>query len=95
MPATSGAKTANATNRGTDSNAFINDYLADWDDDDPFRSPSPQPAKKGDKKEKPKQKTDVLGIEQELNLKKKPRAPRVKLDETRLVASFFLLHSAK
>ncbi|KAK3695675.1 replication fork protection component Swi3-domain-containing protein [Podospora appendiculata] len=78
------------TSKPSDTNAFVNDYLADWDEDDPFRSPSPEPAakKKNDKttNEKKRKGTDTLGIEQELDLKKKPRAPRVKLDETRLLS---------
>lgn len=88
MSAKTGPKPADAVNRRTDGNAFINDYLADWDDnDDPFRSPSPEPAKKDGKNEAQK-KTDVLGIEQQIDLKKKPRVPRVKLDDARFVASF-------
>lgn len=76
MPANGSSKSAPAAKTpGTGS--FMNDYLADWDDENPFRSPSPEPAK-NDKK-------DVLGIEKELDLKKKPRAPRVKLDDTRFV----------
>ncbi|KAK3337697.1 replication fork protection component Swi3-domain-containing protein [Cercophora scortea] len=79
------------TSKPSDTNAFVNDYLADWDEDDPFRSPSPEPAarKKDDKtttNEKKRKGTDTLGIEQELDLKKKPRVPRVKLDETRLLS---------
>jgi replication fork protection complex subunit Csm3/Swi3 len=85
MPPKPSSKTADAANRGVGSNSFMNDYLADWDDDDPFRSPSPEPGKKNDKKEKEKDKTDVLGIEKELDLKRKPRAPRVKLDDARSV----------
>jgi hypothetical protein len=71
---------------GTRDNAnFVNDYLADFnDDDDPFRSPSPEPPKKTGNNEKEKRK-DVLGIETQLDLKRKPRAPRVKLDESRFV----------
>ncbi|KAK3311569.1 replication fork protection component Swi3-domain-containing protein [Chaetomium strumarium] len=65
---------------------FVNDYLADFnDDDDPFRSPSPEPPKKTGNNEKEKKK-DVLGIETQLDLKRKPRAPRVKLDESRLLS---------
>ncbi|KAK4238419.1 replication fork protection component Swi3-domain-containing protein [Achaetomium macrosporum] len=69
-----------------DSTNFVNDYLADFnDDDDPFRSPSPEPPKKNDNNQKEKKK-DVLGIETQLDLKRKPRVPRVKLDESRLLS---------
>ncbi|KAK4133526.1 Swi3-domain-containing protein [Trichocladium antarcticum] len=80
------SKVADSTNGGVGTKSFMKDYLADWDDDDPFRSPSPEPGRKNDDKGKKKDKTDVLGIEKELNLKKKPRAPRVKLDDTRLLS---------
>ena len=60
---------------------FVDEYLADWDDD-PFRSPSPDPARNDKAAEKKK---DILGIDKELDLKKKPRVPRVKLDENRSV----------
>ncbi|AEO64918.1 2649a89d-aa88-4129-9c18-f99901bdcb14 [Thermothielavioides terrestris] len=79
------SRTANSVLPGRDSGNFVNDYLADWPDDDPFRSPSPEPAKTSDRKENAK-KRDVLGIETQLDLKRKPRAPRVKLDETRLLS---------
>ncbi|KAK3331271.1 replication fork protection component Swi3-domain-containing protein [Apodospora peruviana] len=70
-------------------NNDINDYLADWDDDDPFRSPSPQPpagAAAGAKNDKKRKEADSLGIDEQIDLKKKPRVPRVKLDETRLLS---------
>ncbi|KXX72909.1 Chromosome segregation in meiosis protein 3 [Madurella mycetomatis] len=87
MSAKTDPKPADAVNRRTDGNAFINDYLADWgDNDDPFRSPSPEPAKKNDKNETQRKKTDVLGIEQQIDLKRKPRVPRVKLDDARLLS---------
>lgn len=79
------SKAADYTNGRVGTKSFMKDYLADWDDDDPFRSPSPEPGRKNDEKGKKRDKTDVLGIEKELNLKKKPRAPRVKLDDTRSV----------
>ncbi|KAK3290333.1 chromosome segregation in meiosis protein 3 [Chaetomium fimeti] len=75
-------KSADTANRGKSGGNFVDDYLADWDDD-PFRSPSPEPAKNDKDAEKKK---DVLGIDKELDLKKKPRAPRVKLDDTRLLS---------
>ncbi len=82
MPSKMASKSADSAARGKDSSTFVNDYLADWADDDPFRSPSPDPARNDKEREKRK---DVLGIEQQLDLKRKPRAPRVKLDEARLV----------
>ncbi|KAK4149823.1 replication fork protection component Swi3-domain-containing protein [Chaetomidium leptoderma] len=83
MPSKAASKPADSANPGKGSSTFVNDYLADWDDDDPFRSPSPEPAKNDKEKEKSK---DVLGIEKQLDLKRKPRAPRVKLDDTRLLS---------
>ena len=88
MPSKMASKPANSAARGKDSSTFVNDYLADWDDDDPFRSPSPDPARNDKGQEKKK---DVLGIEQQLDLKRKPRAPRVKLDEARLVPCICLV----
>ncbi|KAL2198865.1 replication fork protection component Swi3-domain-containing protein [Corynascus similis CBS 632.67] len=82
MPSKTASNAGGAGNLGQEHNNFVDDYLADWDDD-PFRSPSPDPAKNDKPTEK---KADVLGIEKELDLKKKPRAPRVKLDETRLLS---------
>ena len=76
-------------NKETDTNAFIEDYLADWgDEDDPFRSPSPEPGaganKKNDtKNDKKRKEPDTLGIDEQIDLTKKARVPRVKLDETR------------
>jgi replication fork protection complex subunit Csm3/Swi3 len=78
MPSKTASKAADTASRGNNGN-FVDDYLADWDDD-PFRSVSPEPAKNDKDGEKKK---DILGIDKELDLKKKPRAPRVKLDETR------------
>ncbi|KAK4117840.1 Swi3-domain-containing protein [Canariomyces notabilis] len=86
MPATASSRPAGTANERADSNTFIDNYLADWNDDDnPFRSPSPEPAGKK-AKDDGKKKKDVLGIEKEIDLKKKPRAPRVKLDEARLLS---------
>jgi replication fork protection complex subunit Csm3/Swi3 len=56
-----------------DSYLLEDDYLGD-----PFRSPSPDAANKD--KSKP---TDILGIDEEVEVKKRARAPRVKLDENR------------
>lgn len=81
MPSKTTSKPADSANRGNNSGSFVDDYLADWGDDNVFRSPSPEPAKN---KETEKKK-DVLGIDQQLDLKRKPRAPRVKLDDARLV----------
>ncbi|KAH6628785.1 chromosome segregation in meiosis protein 3 [Chaetomium tenue] len=83
MPSKTASKGAGTANRGNTGN-FVDDYLADWDDD-PFRSVSPEPAK-NDKDGEGEKKKDILGIDKELDLKKKPRAPRVKLDETRLLS---------
>ena len=77
MPSKTASKPSDAATRKEGN--FVDDYLADWDDD-PFRSPSPDPARNDKAAEKKK---DILGIDKELDLKKKPRVPRVKLDETR------------
>ncbi|KAK4102324.1 Swi3-domain-containing protein [Parathielavia hyrcaniae] len=84
MPSKTASKSTGSAARGHGSSSFVNDYLADWDQDDPFRSPSPEPAKNGNNDDGKKR--DVLGIDKELDLKRKPRAPRVKLDETRLLS---------
>ncbi|KAK3372184.1 replication fork protection component Swi3-domain-containing protein [Podospora didyma] len=90
MPSKTGPKPANTQSHNLDSNEFVNDYLADWDDDDPFRSPSPEPGKKAaaDKNKNPKKRKepDTLGIDKQIDLTKKARAPAVKLDETRLLS---------
>jgi replication fork protection complex subunit Csm3/Swi3 len=88
MPSKTAFKPSDAATRKEGN--FVDDYLADWDDD-PFRSPSPDPARKDKTAEKKK---DVLGIEKELDLKKKPRVPRVKLDETRSVVSLLCAPTA-
>ncbi|KAL2136539.1 hypothetical protein VTI74DRAFT_3084 [Chaetomium olivicolor] len=85
MPSKTGSKPAEPATRGKPSSNFVDDYLADWEDDDPFRSPSPPLANKNGANDK-ENKKDTLGIDKELDLKKRPRAPRVKLDETRLLS---------
>ncbi|KAK0749093.1 replication fork protection component Swi3-domain-containing protein [Schizothecium vesticola] len=83
MPATT--ESNSATDRVATTASFVDDYLADWDDD-PFRSPSPEPgAKKKDDNSKKRKEPDTLGIDEQIDLKK-PRAPRVKLDEARLLS---------
>ncbi|KAM7188827.1 Replication Fork Protection Component Swi3 domain containing protein [Naviculisporaceae sp. PSN 640] len=75
---------ASAPSKGTGN--FTEDYLADWgSDDDPFAgTPSPEPAnKKNDKKRKG---DDILGIDEQIDLTKKARVPRIKLDENRLLS---------
>lgn len=62
----------------------LDDFNLDGLEDDPFRSPSPQPDKGGDKSKK--RKTDGLGIDEEIDVNKRARAPRVKLDEVRLLS---------
>lgn len=59
----------------------------DLDFNDPFRSPSPPaPAKEAAGDNTKKRKADGLGIDEEVDVTKKPRAPRVKLDEARLLS---------
>ncbi|KAK0655104.1 replication fork protection component Swi3-domain-containing protein [Cercophora newfieldiana] len=81
------SKTANQTsqNKGPAPDAFVEDYLAGWDDEDPFASPEP-PSKSNGANDKKRKGTDALGIDEEIDLKKKPRVPRVKLDEGRLLS---------
>lgn len=62
--------------------------LGDFDDgEDPFRTPSPGPANGNTQKQNDKKrKNDGLGIDEEVDVTKRARAPRVKLDETRLLS---------
>lgn len=58
----------------------LDDYdVADLSDD-PFASPPPEAANK-----KRKEPDSGLGIDEEVDVKKRPRAPNVKLDEERFV----------
>ncbi|KAK3342105.1 replication fork protection component Swi3-domain-containing protein [Lasiosphaeria hispida] len=83
MPPKTTSKAAAAPNNPSD---FVNDYLADWDDD-PFRSPSPEPgSKKNDKNDKKRKEPDTLGIDEQIDITKKARAPRIKLDDARLLS---------
>ena len=83
MPATTESNPA--PDRVATTASFVDDYLADWDDD-PFKSPSPEPgAKKKDDNSKKRKEPDTLGIDEQIDLKK-PRAPWVKLDEARLLS---------
>ncbi|KAH7626762.1 putative CSM3 protein [Sordaria sp. MPI-SDFR-AT-0083] len=66
--------------------AFVNDFLAGWDDDDPFRSPSPEAADKNKANSKKRKEPDTLGIDKEIDVTKKARVPRVKLDDARLLS---------
>ena len=63
----------------------LNDDLDNYDagelSDDPFRTPSPEPASK--KRKDPPQ--SGLGIDEEVSVQKRARAPAVKLDEERLL----------
>jgi replication fork protection complex subunit Csm3/Swi3 len=59
--------------------AAIDNYFLDEDFDDPFASPSPKAGQ--DKRGAP----EALGIDEEVQVKKRAREPRVKLDETRSV----------
>ncbi|KAM7217269.1 Replication Fork Protection Component Swi3 domain containing protein [Rhypophila decipiens] len=87
------AKTnSSAPNKAPNTKDFVEDYLADWgNDEDPFRSPSPQAGAGGagaSKKSNGKKRKgdDALGLEEQLDVAKKARVPRVKLDETRLLS---------
>ncbi|KAM0325057.1 hypothetical protein ACHAQA_007595 [Verticillium albo-atrum] len=52
------------------------------DFDDPFRSPSPAPQTAPSQKRK----TDGLGLDEEVDVAKRARVPRVKLDDARLLS---------
>ncbi|EGY23494.1 Chromosome segregation in meiosis protein 3 like [Verticillium longisporum] len=59
----------------------------DIDDfDDPFRSPSPQPQAQTQNGSSQKRKIDGLGLDEEVDVAKRARVPRIKLDETRLLS---------
>ncbi|KAH6688955.1 replication fork protection component Swi3 [Plectosphaerella plurivora] len=62
----------------------LDDFNLEGLEDDPFRSPSPQPDKGKDTSKK--RKTDGLGIDEEVDVNKRARVPRVKLDESRLLS---------
>ncbi|EGO53235.1 hypothetical protein NEUTE1DRAFT_73667 [Neurospora tetrasperma FGSC 2508] len=66
--------------------AFVNEFLAGWDDDDPFRSPSPETARTNKTNNKKRKEPDTLGIDKEIDVTKKARVPRVKLDDARLLS---------
>ena len=85
MPPKTTSTPAAAQGKEGDTNAFVNDYLADWDDDDLFGSPGAEEGEKNKKNDKKRKEPDALGIDEQIDLTKKPRAPRVKLDETRSV----------
>lgn len=57
-------------------------------EDDPFRSPSPRPneSRSQDDQNSLKRKSDGLGIDEEVDVTKRARVPRVKLDEARLLS---------
>ena len=61
----------------------LDDFNLDGLEDDPFGSPSPQPETQ-DKSNK--RKSDGLGIDEEIDVSKRARVPRIKLDETRLLS---------
>jgi len=88
MPSKTASKPT-ANGKGKEPEGFVEDYLAGWDSD-PFASdPEPRnknPGSKNNANEKKRKGADVLGIDEEIDLKKKPRAPRVKLDEGRLLS---------
>ena len=58
----------------------LDNYNVDDDSDDPFKTPPPESTAQKRKA------TDALNVDQELDLTKKSRAPRVKLDEDRCVS---------
>lgn len=73
-------------NNDNNTSAFVNEFLAGWDDDDPFRSPSPETAGTNRTNNKKRKEPDTLGIDKEIDVTKKARVPRVKLDDARLLS---------
>lgn len=66
------------------------DYMGEDDPDDPFGNNyvNPEPQKRKDEKAaKEKGSAAGLGIDEEIEVTRKPRAPRVKLDENRLLSA--------
>lgn len=71
----------------------LDSVFGDFDDDDPFRPFSPPKAVKAPAKvsagftnSRNNRDAEGLGLDEEVEVTKKPRAPRVKLDETRLLS---------
>lgn len=85
-----------ATNKAASRGAPARDDLDDLfgaDNEDPFRSPSPPRSKAPVNKEsagfsnsRNNRSAAGLGIDEEVEIAKKPRVPRVKLDEARLLS---------
>jgi len=69
------SKTDSAAAQGPEPDGFDNYFLEEFGD--PFGSPEPEPAK--NKRKEP----EGLGIDEEVSVAKKPRVPRIKLDEDR------------
>lgn len=76
---------------GSKTNASRHDDLDNYDigdlSDDPFRSPSPEATttSKNKKRKEPPTTQSGLGIDEEVSVQKRARAPNVKLDEERLL----------
>ncbi|KAK5627021.1 hypothetical protein RRF57_002736 [Xylaria bambusicola] len=69
-------------------NNNIDNYDVD-DDDDPFAESGDDAARKSkapDTQSKKRKDASSLGIDEAISISKKPRVPRVKLDETRLLS---------
>jgi replication fork protection complex subunit Csm3/Swi3 len=84
------SKTASKPPARPSATADFDDYLLEGDlSDNPFRSPSPG-ASNPNKRKGP---TSGLGIDEEVEVKKRVTVPRVKLDEARFVSLSILFHS--
>lgn len=76
------SKTDSRNARPADFDDLDNYFLEGDLDDDPFASPNPgeKPESGANKRKEP---GDGLGIDEEVSVAKKPRVPRVKLDQER------------
>lgn len=85
---------AKATARATRNEEDWDRFLEEWDEIDSFADPAERDGAQADaekasqsqqsrKRKSPE--PDGLGVDKELDLKKKPRAPRARLDEARYV----------
>ncbi|KAK2073352.1 hypothetical protein P8C59_007641 [Phyllachora maydis] len=87
---------AKATARATRNEEDWDRFLEEWDEIDSFADPAERDGAQADaekasqsqqsrKRKSPE--PDGLGVDKELDLKKKPRAPRARLDEARLLSA--------
>lgn len=86
LPSRPFASAATTTKSTTNPPNAIDNYDVD---DDPFADSEDEAVKKdgkADSQSKKRKETDGLGIDEAVSVSKKPRVPRVKLDERRLLS---------